>query len=278
MAEPLEQRVRAVRLTAAEQRVVDHLLGRPRQAIFETAEQLAEAAGTSDATVVRTARKLGYEGLAALRRSLTDRVAAQTGPAAQARAVAADSSTGVVQRVFADAAERLARTAAAVDEAAFAEAVDLLAGAEDVLAYGIGPSEQVARSLVLRLTRTGRRARATGAAGFRLADDLMVVGPGTAVVLYLPARRTLDADVVVDRARTTGASTILVTDSLRLPVDVRLTALHTADDLTGEALTSAVLTDALLLALAARDRARVTAADQTLTRLREALTRESRPR
>jgi DNA-binding MurR/RpiR family transcriptional regulator len=269
----LVARIRAVRLTAAEQRVVDHLLGAPRQAIFSTAEQIAEAAGTSDATVVRTARKLGYDGLPELRESLTDHVVGATGPAVHARAAAAATPAGVVAQVFADAADRLARTAAAVDAEAFGAAVSLLADAHEVVAYGIGPSELVARALALRLTRTGRRARATGAAGFRLADDLMGVGPGTVVVLYLPGRRTLDAEVVLNHTRATGARSLLVTDSLTLAADVTLPAAHGPDDLTGEGLSAGVLTDALLLAVSARDEERVVAADQTLTRLRESLTR-----
>ncbi|MCF7550029.1 MurR/RpiR family transcriptional regulator [Pseudonocardia sp. WMMC193] len=270
----LLERIRAVRLTAAEQRVVDHLLGAPRQAIFSTAGQIAEAAGTSDATVVRTARKLGYDGLPGLRESLTDHVVGVTGPAVLARAAATATPEGVLAQVFADAADRLARTAAAVDARAFEAAVELLVAAEEVVAYGIGPSELLARSLALRLTRAGRRARATGASGFRLADDLMGLRPGTAVVLFLPGRRTVDAEVVLQHARATGASSLLVTDSLQLPADVTLPAAHGTGDLTGETLTAGVLTDALLLAVSARDEQRVVAADQTLTRLRESLTRD----
>ncbi|MCE0763431.1 hypothetical protein LWC35_11020 [Pseudonocardia kujensis] len=128
MPDSLEARVRAVRLTEAEQRVVDYVLAHPRQAILATAGQIAAGAGTSDATVVRTARALGFAGLPELRQSLTDRVVGATGPAAQVRRVAADSSAGLLERVFAEAADRLARTAAAVDGAAFDAAVALLAG------------------------------------------------------------------------------------------------------------------------------------------------------
>ncbi|WP_433503282.1 MurR/RpiR family transcriptional regulator [Pseudonocardia halophobica] len=279
MPDSLEARVRAVRLTEAEQRVVDYLLAHPRQAILASAGQIAEGAGTSDATVVRTARTLGFAGLPELRQSLTDRVVGATGPAAQVRRVAADSSAGLLERVFEEAAERLARTAAAVDGAAFDAAVALLAEAGEVVGYGLGPSELVARALALRLTRIGRRARATGAVGFRLADDLVGLGPDAVVVLYLPARRTVDAEVVLDHVRAVGARSVLVTDALGGAfgdrADVVLDAVHGLGDVTGEGLTAAVLTDALCLAVAARDERSVVAADETLTRLRADLSRDA---
>jgi DNA-binding MurR/RpiR family transcriptional regulator len=98
-------------------------------------------------------------------------------------------------------------------------------------------------------------------------------------VLYLPARRTADADVVLDHARAVGARSVLVTGAMGRALagraDVVLTAVHDTDDVTGEGLTAAVLTDALLLAVAARDERSVVAADETLTRLRTALTRDA---
>lgn len=164
-----------------------------------------------------------------------------------------------------------------LEEAAFDAAVALLAGAGEVVGYGIGPSELVARALALRLTRIGRRARATGAVGFRLADDLVGLGPDAVVVLYLPARRTVDAEVVLDHVRAVGARSLLVTDALGGGfgdrADVVLDAVDGLGDVTGEGLTAAVLTDALCLAVAARDEQSVVAADETLTRLRADLSR-----
>jgi len=166
-----------------------------------------------------------------------------------------------------------------IDGAVFDAAVALLAGAGEVVGYGIGPSEFVARALALRLTRLGRRARATGAVGFRLADDLVALRPDTAVVLYLPARRTVDAEVVLDHVRAVGARSVLVTDTLGPALgdraDVVLDAVHGLGELTGEGLTAAVLTDALCLAVAADDGRSVVAADETLTRLRGRLGRDA---
>lgn len=98
-------------------------------------------------------------------------------------------------------------------------------------------------------------------------------------MLYLPARRTVDAEVVLDHVRAVGARSVLVTDALGGAfgdrADVVLDAVHGLGDVTGEGLTAAVLTDAACLAVAARDDRSVVAADETLTRLRADLCRDA---
>src|SRR5579863_3665975 len=57
-------------LAPAERRVAELLLDLGPQATLLSAAALAQQLGTSDATVVRTAKSLGYGGLAELRRAL----------------------------------------------------------------------------------------------------------------------------------------------------------------------------------------------------------------
>ena len=57
-------------LTPAERRVAQHLLAPGPEGALSSAAALAAELGTSDATVVRTAKALGYDGLADLRRAL----------------------------------------------------------------------------------------------------------------------------------------------------------------------------------------------------------------
>src|ERR1700680_4136935 len=57
-------------LAPAERRVAELLLDLGPEATLLSAAALAEQLGTSDATVVRTAKSLGYSGLAELRRPL----------------------------------------------------------------------------------------------------------------------------------------------------------------------------------------------------------------
>jgi DNA-binding MurR/RpiR family transcriptional regulator len=266
------------KMSRAERTVAEYLRDHGRYAIFATAEQIGGATATSDATVVRTAKSLGFAGLMDLRRSLAREVALETSPSHRLLTELPDGATAgdaVVDKVFTDATERLAATWRLVQSDEFLHAVDLLDDAREVLSFGLGASSLVARYLTMRLVRMGRRARSTGATGFQLADDLLGLGPEDVVVLYIPGRILGEIEVLLDHAEEVGASVVLVSSSLGplfgSRVDVSLTAPQSASNFTGEMLSAEVLTDALVLRLASRDENRATKTSELLTSLRSDL-------
>jgi DNA-binding MurR/RpiR family transcriptional regulator len=91
-----------------------------------------------------------------------------------------------------------------------------------------------------------------------------------------------ECETILDHAADVGARVILIVDSLtrklRDRVDARLPAVHSASGLTSECLTSLALTDALLLAVAAREEDRATRASERLNTLRERLYPRGRAR
>jgi DNA-binding MurR/RpiR family transcriptional regulator len=266
-------------MSRAERIVAEYLRDHGRHAIFATAEQIGSATDTSDATVVRTAKSLGFSGLLDLRRTLAAEVVVETNAMRHfhdgEQGDAGEAGGSVVDRVFAEAAERLAVTRRLVEAAEFGTAVDLLDGAREVLAFGLGGSGLLARYLAMRLTRMGRRARASWATGFQLADDLLGLDVDDLVVLYTPARILGEIEVVLDRAHSVGARVLLISSSLGAlfaeRVDVTLAAPQSTTNFTGEMLSAEVLTDALLLQLASHDETRTTRAAEELTKLRSEL-------
>jgi DNA-binding MurR/RpiR family transcriptional regulator len=253
---------RLATMTRAERKVAEYLRSNSRYAIFATAEQIASAAGTSDA------------GLLELRQSLTQQVVRATSPSVEPRHQAGpdgnSATAAILAQVFTEATERLANTWRLTTEPLFDAAVEVLAEAEEVVAFGIGPSEMVAQYLALRLRRIGHRARSTGATGFRLADDLLGIGAGDVVVLFSPSRLLAEIEVVLDHAETVGAKAVLISDTLGAVfadrVHVALSSTHTSSGFTAQ-----VLTDALVLAVRARNEAQATDRAELLTALRSEL-------
>jgi DNA-binding MurR/RpiR family transcriptional regulator len=70
-------------LTTAERRVAEVVLARPQLVAFGTVAELASAAGSGAATVVRLSTKLGYDGFTALQAAVQAELAAQLRPAAE---------------------------------------------------------------------------------------------------------------------------------------------------------------------------------------------------
>lgn len=278
--ETLESRIstRLAKMAPAERRVAEYLRTHQEQAVFASAEEIGAAAGVSDATVVRTAKTLGYSGMVELKFSIGQETLARAKPMQRMHSrieeVGADAPA-LWQQLFREAHDRLRETERNVTEGEFTAALDLVRGARSVLCFGIGPSESVARYLALLLARRGKPARATGATGFRLADDLLNLEPGDVVILFSPARLLRELEVILNRADEVDARVILVTDSLEpvlgSRVDLVLRAVYSVSGFTGETFSSMVLADALLLALAAGEHERTTARSEKLTELRSSL-------
>ncbi|WP_327686340.1 MurR/RpiR family transcriptional regulator [Streptomyces sp. NBC_00467] len=269
----------------AERRVAEYLRDNAQAIIFSTAEEIGDATGTSDATVVRTSKNLGYSGLPDLKRSIGQQIMNATRPSVRLnqRIDGAGKETAtLLDHVFSEAGERLAETLRITPQDQFDQAVDLLIGARQVLAFGVGLSEIPARFLYMKMNRLGYPTRFVGAAGFLLADGLLGLRAQDVVVIYAPARLTTELNVVLDHAASVGAETILVTDSLgpalAARVTVTLPAVHSATGYTAEAFSSLLMTDCLLLGVASRDRERATAGSELLHTLRAALVAEGNER
>lgn len=290
---PIEQLRSVVRqlwdeLSPAERAVCQFLIScPPEQILFSSAQELGGASGTSNATVVRTMQRLGFGGLPGLKRALAAEFSSAVPPDVRLQQrithVGHDLSA-IWTRVFDEARERLEHSHRLWDQRAFQRAVEVLAGAGSTLVYGVGASEPAARHLALKLGRRGHRARSTGATGFALADELLPLTHGDAVVVFQPGRRLREIEVLVDRARAVGAGVVLISDELGNAfadrVDAALSAPHTPTGITAEPLTGIIVADALLLAIDSLDENRSVEHSHQLSALREQLLgpQESRAR
>lgn len=145
------------------QRVAEAVAGDPAGCAALTVTGLAELTGTSEATVVRTARLLGYPGYRDLRLALAGLAAQQQSgraPAITTDIAVDDPIADVVAKLAYDEQQTLADTAAGLDTTQLGAAVAALAGARRTDVYGIGASGLVAQDLTQKLLRIGLIAHA----------------------------------------------------------------------------------------------------------------------
>ncbi|MET8857508.1 MULTISPECIES: MurR/RpiR family transcriptional regulator [unclassified Streptomyces] len=151
-------RTLAPSMTRSMQRVAEAVAGDPAGCAALTVTGLAELTGTSEATVVRTARILGYPGYRDLRLALAGLAAQQQSgraPAVTADIAVDDPIADVVAKLAYDEQQTLADTAAALDTVQLAAAVAAIAAARRVDVYGVGASGLVAQDLQQKLMRIG---------------------------------------------------------------------------------------------------------------------------
>lgn len=245
-------------LSPAERSVCRLLTASPvEQILYSNAQELGATSGTSNASVIRTLRRLGYSGLPALKQEVAAPFTSEVAPDVRLRERIdrmGGDFTALWGRVVDEARDRIehARTAASPEQ--LTRAVEALAEARQTVAYGVGSSNIAADHLALKLNRIGAPARPIDTDGFRLADDLLGIGRGDAVVVFAPGRVLPEVEVLFERARAVGATSVLVTDELteelRDRVDIVLSAPHTPTGMTAEALTGIIVADALVQAVA----------------------------
>ncbi|OOB91400.1 MurR/RpiR family transcriptional regulator [Rathayibacter sp. VKM Ac-2630] len=140
------------RLGPSERRVARVVLSRPEDVVDWSTTELATAAETSAATVIRACQSLGFRGFQHLRLELA-RSTPRTG-------VDAAASDGGVRTVFDDAVAALRLAREGVDPEAVGRAVDLLATAHRLVLVGNGFSGPPLQDAALRLSTLGRSVEA----------------------------------------------------------------------------------------------------------------------
>jgi DNA-binding MurR/RpiR family transcriptional regulator len=276
----LQERVAARRgtLTATERRIAEYLTAHLHEAAFSSAEELGRASGTSDASVVRTARSLGFDGLPDLKRSLQRHLGSLL--STDSRLTKSLQSVGggpgsVLTATLHDQIERLQEAERSVDPAQFGHAVELIDHARETVICGSAGLAGVLEYTATRLTRIGCRATAASDTGYRLADRLLLIRPEDVVIVVAYDRVTQENRVVLDHAARLDVPVILLTDTLgealRDEVAVVLSApMSRPGAFTGQA-TVLILLEALTIAVAAKDRERSLDTTTRMIELRDEL-------
>ena len=267
-------------MRGAERIVADYISAHPDRIVFMSALQLADAAGTSDATVIRTAKSLGFSGFSDLKHAVGDSLMRNTEPALrlERRLTTGESARpgDLLATVLDELRERLDETVRRNPPEAVDRAVRLLAGGTRIVTFGVGTSQVCADYLARRLRRIGVAAARFEGMGFALADDLLDLRSGDVAVVYAPGRSFREVEVLVDEMDRLGGGVLLVSDTLELeehPHHAVLRAPLSPGGISGEPLAAIALTDALVLALGRDDPARATDSSSRLTGLRAALQR-----
>jgi DNA-binding MurR/RpiR family transcriptional regulator len=204
-------------LTNAERRVAEVVLANPQLVAFGTVADLAEAAGSGAATVVRLASKLSFDGFSALQASVQQDLANQLRPAAERIRDPAvhDSMNRHVQLELGN----VQTTLGSIDAAALADVVDHLADPDRRIYVLSGEASRgVAMQLVGDLASL--RPNVTMVEGNDVAVRRTVALMGESDVLITVDLRRYDR-WLVEAARiasSSGVWSVAIADSVLSPV------------------------------------------------------------
>jgi DNA-binding MurR/RpiR family transcriptional regulator len=270
------------RMSPAEQRVARVLLEAREDVLVASAASLALKAETSDATVVRTVRTLGFSGMDELRRLLAAELKQSLTIAKRLtetlREVGDDihAAFNVTLDIHRDAIEGLRRE---ITSDIFRSAVELISSATRVAIFGIGPSSSIAGYFAKQLGRFGLEATCLTHTGLLFADDLRQLRSGDVLVVMAYTHVYRELAVLLGEANRLGVKKMLLTDSLgaklRNQVDLVLPVARGRVDMLSMHTATLGLIEALLVGVAAKNPKATIQNLESLNALREQIVGES---
>jgi len=205
------------RISPAEQRVARFFQENREEVLIASAAALAQSTGTSDATVVRTAKALGFSGMEALRRTLAGELRQDLSPASRmARTLGEigddlEAAFEVTLDVHQKSLEGLRRD---IEPDKFRRTVRSIVEARRVFIFGIGPSSAMADYFAIQLGRFGIDAHGLTQTGLLLADGLQKLKKGDLLMIFAYGRVYRELAALLDRADRCGVPKILFSDTL----------------------------------------------------------------
>ncbi len=150
--------------SVAEKGLVDYILSAPEAAADSDIHQLSRMSYCSPSTIVRLCRKLGFDGYRDMRKQLscelavrrrnTEQRARQLEPAGRLEDVIRQTTYGSIAS--------LEESMQLIEPDTLAKCVELLAGCDTVLLFGLGASWLVAQDAYLKFLRIGKRSACCG--------------------------------------------------------------------------------------------------------------------
>jgi len=208
------------RLGAAGARVAKFIDENRQIVLASSAAALGARIGTSDATVLRTVQTMGFTSLADLKSAILKSGALST-PADDMRRTLVDlkKATGeAVDGILQAHAEGLGVLQSRKCRAQIAAGVRVLDSAERIAVFGIGPSSALATYVSILLTRSGRRSRTISATGEMLADQLLDLRAGDALLILAYGRLYREVKALFSEAKALRLPTVLVTEADDTPL------------------------------------------------------------
>lgn len=209
-------------LRPAEARIAEAVLADPAAVVGKTITELAALVGTSQATVVRFCRAVGYAGYPDFRIDLAQATSRRA--VEQERANVAhgeidpdDTLQDVVTKIAFHEARTIEETARMLDLDALEAVAAAVAQAPRIDLFGVGSSGLTAQDLAQKLQRIGLLCFASPDPHVQL-QSAALLGPGAVAVGVSHSGLTVETNDALRIAHDRGATTVAVTNFPESPL------------------------------------------------------------
>ncbi len=270
-------------LFPAEQKIAECILANPSQAIGFSVQELAEAAQTSRATIVRFCRTLDYSGYKEFKLALATEIRGTVNLKLE-NISRDDDVMAITRKVFHSDLQAIADSLAVLEGAEMERAVEALDNASRIELYGVGSSASTALDAYYRFLGLGLPVNMVSDP-YMQAIVSSQLGPGQVALAISHSGKTEEVIFALRKAKETGAITICLTSNNRAEMirhaDIKLITAARETSFRSQAMAGRIahlsVVDALYVNLAMRHydeaRERIRKADEIIEEKRRHKTR-----
>ena len=195
----------------SEQRIVDYILEHQSEAPRLTAAQLSRAATTSEATVSRFCRKLGFGSFRSFQFSLARDLESQRNE------VSLDNMEQSLKNILAAKVSELNATIDGIDHDTLAAVVHALKHAGVIEFAAVGNTNAVALDATFKFSQLGLRCMASTISETSIGFAL-TLRPGDVIVLISNSGKSRRLNRMVKAARDCGATVVVISSDSKSPL------------------------------------------------------------
>jgi DNA-binding MurR/RpiR family transcriptional regulator len=206
-------------LPKQQQLVADWVLDHLKDVPFASVPDLAARSGASEATVVRFAQRLGFDGFTGLRNELIEVLREEVQPEPRGNpALVREPDGDTLAAVARQEAANIHRSIDALDRGVVATVADALFAAEHVYVYGRGISAHLAGLASYLLLQLGRPASVISPALGNAREALVTVRSVDALIVLSFPPYSKDTVELARAAARTGCTIVGITDRETAPI------------------------------------------------------------
>ena len=220
LANSVYENIKNASFSKSQKKIADYILTHEKQAFTMTAAELAKAAEVSEATVVRFAVSLGYDGYQRFQKSLALEAKNQL-TAVERMELLSEKGKGsdVIKRVFKADMEKIEKTMSDLNYESFNTAVEALLNAKNIYIAGVRSSAALVTFAGFYFNLLFGNCRAiTGAGGEDITEQLFHAGEGDVVLGISFPRYSAGMVKAMEFSKNRGAFVISLTDSEQSPM------------------------------------------------------------
>ena len=212
--------IRSGKFSKSQKKIADYILSHEKQAFSFTAAELAKAAEVSEATVVRFASGLGFDGYQQFQKMLAVEAKNHLTAVERMELISEKDKDGnFIKRVLKSDMEKIEKTMSEIDYNSFNEAVQALLNAKNIYIAGVRSSAALVTFAGFYFNLLFGNCRAlTGSGGEDITEQLFHAKEGDVVLGISFPRYSAGMVKAMEFSKKRGAFVISLTDNDRSPI------------------------------------------------------------